>query len=151
MLAAVRLVRAPLAKFYNLLDEGQKTRFNALGSDDASDRQITRDVIHICSEPVSGMAGIPIERIERAVRPNAAQRASLHRLADALTSAGDLLRSNCPGGNAITPAPRIGAMEQRLDTMRRAVETVQPALQEFYELLSSEQKERFNLLAPTAG
>jgi len=35
--------------------------------------------------------------------------------------------------------------------MLRAVETVQPALQEFYELLNSEQKERFNLLSPTAG
>jgi len=75
----------------DLLDEGQKTRFNALGSDDASDRQITRDVIQICSESASGMAGIPIERIERGVRPDAAQRASLRHLADALTSAGDPL------------------------------------------------------------
>jgi hypothetical protein len=35
--------------------------------------------------------------------------------------------------------------------MLGAVEIVQPALHEFYELLSSEQKERFDLLAPTAG
>ena len=60
-------------------------------------------------------------------------------------------RSNCPGGNAITPVLRIDAMEQRLDAMLHAIEVLQPALHEFYELLSSEQKVRFNLLAPTAG
>jgi hypothetical protein len=80
-----------------------------------------------------------------------AQRASLRHLADALTPAGNVLRSNCPGGNAITPVLRIDAMEQRLDAMLRAIEALQPALNEFYELLSSEQKVRFNLLAPTAG
>jgi len=39
-------------------------------------------------------------------------------------------------------------MEQRLDAMLRAVQTVQPALDKFYASLSDEQKERFNRLVP---
>jgi hypothetical protein len=35
--------------------------------------------------------------------------------------------------------------------MLRAVDTVQPALQNFYGSLSDEQKERFNRLAPAQG
>ena len=151
MLAAVRLVRASLANFYNLLDDGQQARFNALGSEEENDPQMAREVAQICSAPVSGIAGIPLEQIERAVRPDATRRASLRHLADALTSAGNVLRSNCPGGNAITPVLRIDAMEQRLDAMLHAIEDLQPALNEFYDLLSPEQKVRFNLLAPTAG
>ena len=39
-------------------------------------------------------------------------------------------------------------MEQRLDAMSRAVQTLQPALDRFYGTLTDEQKERFNRLAP---
>jgi len=42
-------------------------------------------------------------------------------------------------------------MEQRLDAMLRAVQTVQPALEKFYGSLGDEQKERFNRLGPTQG
>jgi hypothetical protein len=42
-------------------------------------------------------------------------------------------------------------MEQRLDAMLRAVETVQPALTKFYGALDDEQKERFNRLNPRTG
>ena len=35
--------------------------------------------------------------------------------------------------------------------MLHAIEALQPALNEFYDLLSPEQKVRVNLLAPTAG
>jgi LTXXQ motif family protein len=46
---------------------------------------------------------------------------------------------------------RLVAREQRLDTMLRAVELVQPALERFYSSLSDEQKERFNRLTPVQG
>ena len=48
----------------------------------------------------------------------------------------------------LTPVVRLEAMEQRLDAMLRAVQTVEPALQKFYGSLSDEQKERFNRLPP---
>src|SRR5262249_8452491 len=43
-------------------------------------------------------------------------------------------------------AGRVAAMEQRLTATLTAVQTVKPALAKFYDLLSDEQKARFNAL-----
>jgi hypothetical protein len=152
MLEAVRTVRAPLAKFNSLLSDEQKARFNALGSgDDRNEPQTRRDLTQACNERASGIAGLPIERVERAVRPDEAQRATLADLRTAISEAGELLKSNCPTYRPLTPVVRLDAMEQRLDAMLRAVETVRPALAKFYGSLSDEQKERFNQLGPAQG
>jgi hypothetical protein len=92
-----------------------------------------------------------LERIERAVRPNEAQRSALKELQDTTSEAVNLLSSDCPTYRALTPVGRLQAMEQRLDAMLRAVQTVQPALEKFYASLGDEQKERFNRLSPAQG
>jgi ABC-type transporter MlaC component len=153
MLEAVRTVRAPLAKFYDLLSDEQKARFNTLGSgNDQNEPQTRRDLTQACSERASGIASLPIERVERAVRPDdEAQRTAFRDLQNAISQAGELLKSNCPSYKPLTPVVRLDAMEQRLDAMLRAVDTVQLALQKFYGSLSDEQKERFNRLEPGQG
>jgi hypothetical protein len=150
MLQAVRTVRPALDKFYQSLNDEQKARFSALGSDD-NQQQVKRDLTQVCGERASGIAGLPLERIERAVQPDEAQRAALKQLQDATSEAANLLRSDCPTDRALTPVGRLQAMEQRLDAMLRAVQTVEPALQKFYASLGDEQKERFNRLSPTQG
>jgi len=105
----------------------------------------------MCSERASGIGSLPIERIERAVQPNDAQRNALKDLQDAMSEAVNLLKSDCPTYRALTPVGRLEAMEQRLGAMLRAVQTVQPALEKFYGSLSDEQKERFNRLSPVQG
>jgi ABC-type transporter MlaC component len=82
------------------------------------------------------------------VQPNDPQRAALKELQDATAQAVDLLKSNCPTYRALTPVVRLQVMEQRLDAMLRAVQTVEPALTKFYGSLSDEQKERFNRMSP---
>jgi LTXXQ motif family protein len=94
---------------------------------------------------------VPLEGIERAVRPNEAQRSALRQLQDATSQAANFLQSDCPTYRALTPLGRLEAMEQRLDAMLRAVQTVQPALERFYGSLSDEQKERFNRLGSAQG
>ena len=94
---------------------------------------------------------MPLERIERAVRPDGAQRSALKELQDATSEAANLLSAECPTYRALTPVGRLQAMEQRLDAMLRAVQTVQPALEKFYGSLGDEQKERFNRLSPAQG
>jgi len=89
--------------------------------------------------------------MELAVRPDEVQRASLRALQDAIAQAAALLRTDCPTSRPITPVVRIETMEQRLDTMLRAINIVQPVLQKFYGSLTDEQKERFNRLAPVQG
>src|SRR6266481_2553224 len=152
MLQAVRTVRPVVEKFYLSLNDEQKARFNALGPDDTSDQQqAQRDLTQVCGERASGIASLPLERIERAVQPDGAQRAALKGLQDATSEAVNLLSSDCPTYRALTPVGRLQAMEQRLDAMLRAVQTVQPALEKFYGSLGDEQKERFNRLSPTQG
>jgi ABC-type transporter MlaC component len=152
MLEAVRTVRAPLAKFYDQLSDEQRARFNALGSSEGpNEQQARRDLTQVCNERASGIAALPMERIERTVQPDDAQRAAFRDLQNAISQAGELLKSNCPSYKPLTPVVRLEVMEQRLDAMLRAVDTVQPALAKFYGSLSDEQKERFNRLAPGQG
>jgi hypothetical protein len=152
MLEAVRTVRAPLANFYALLNDEQKARFNAVPSGEDQNEPARRPNLSIlCSERASGIANVPIRRMELAVRPDEVQRASLRALQDAIAQAGELLKMDCPTYRPITPVVRIEIMEQRLDTMLRAINIVQPALQKFYGSLTDEQKERFNRLVPVQG
>jgi LTXXQ motif family protein len=146
----VRTVRPALETFYQSLNDEQKARFNALGPDDNPDQQ-RRDLAQACGERAAGIGNLPIERIERAVQPTSAQRAAFKELQDATAAAVSVLKSDCPTYRALTPVGRLEAMEQRLDAMLRAVQTVQPALELFYGQLSNEQKERFNRLSPAQG
>ena len=67
MLQAVRLLRPAVEKFYQSLSDEQKARFNALGADDGPDQQQSRrDLSQACGERASGIASLPLERIERA-------------------------------------------------------------------------------------
>jgi histone H3/H4 len=150
MLAAVRTVRPVVEKFFQSLNDEQKARFNAL-SPDNPDQQAQRNLTQVCGERASGIASLPFERIERAVRPDGAQRSALKDLQDATSEAANLLSADCPTYRALTPVGRLQAMEQRLDAMLRAVQTVQPALEKFYGSLGDEQKERFNRLSPAQG
>jgi LTXXQ motif family protein len=151
MLEAVRTVRAPLAKLYGLLSDEQKARFNAMGAGEENEAQARRDLTQVCSERAAGISGLPIERMERAVRPEGAQRAAFDELQNAIAGAGEVLRSSCPTYRPLSAVVRVESMEQRLDAMLRAVDTVAPALAKFYGSLTDEQKERFNRLAPAQG
>ena len=147
MLEAVRTVRPALEKFYQSLTDEQKARFNALGPDE-NQQQARRDLTQMCGERAAGIGSLPTERIERAVRPTEAQRIALKELEEAMSEAGNVLKSDCPTYRPLTPIGRLEAMEARLSAMLRAVTTVEPALEKFYGVLSDEQKERFNRLGP---
>ena len=147
MLLAVRTVRPALEAFYQTLSDEQKARFNAISPEEAAQPN-ERDLTQVCSERASGVTSLPIDRIEQTVRPNEVQRVALNGLRDAMAASVNLLKSDCPTYRALTPVGRVEAMEQRLDAMLRAVQTLQPALDGFYGTLSDEQKERFNRLGP---
>lgn len=136
MLAAVRTIRPVVEKFYQSLNDEQKARFNALPAENTDQQQVQRDLTQVCNARASGIASLPVEQIDRAVQPDGAQRSALNELQDAAAEAANLLSSDCPTYRALTPVGRLQAMEERLDAMLRAVQTVQPALERFYSSLS---------------
>ena len=78
------------------------------------------------------------------VKPTDAQEDGLKQLEDATAKAVSIMQAACPEDTPITPPGRLEAMEKRLRAMIDAANTVKPALNDFYESLSSEQKARFN-------
>ncbi len=151
MLDAVKLVRPPLEKFYASLNDEQKARFNEVGPEigrnepNAAARQTAQQ--GDCGGAKSGLSALAVDRIEDVVRPTEAQLAALDRLSDALDKAVETLQAACPTTVALTPVGRLETMEQRLQAMIDAANTVRPPLDDFYASLNNEQKAKFNRLS----
>jgi hypothetical protein len=147
-LEAVQTVRPALVTFYDSLNDEQKERFNAIGpkqpKDSAEASQASAQDGKSCSEPKAGLTNLPIERIEDVVKPTDGQEDGLKQLEDATAKAVSIMQAACPEDTPITPPGRLEAMEKRLQAMIDAAKAVKPALNDFYESLSSEQKARFN-------
>src|SRR5262249_43625718 len=84
---AVRTERPAYEKFYQSLNDEQKARLNALGPDERDQQQAQQNLTQLCSQRASGIASLPIERIERLVQPDDAQRDALQQLQDATAQA----------------------------------------------------------------
>jgi hypothetical protein len=147
-LDAVQVVRPSLDKFYASLSDEQKERFNALGpkrpATNAEASAALPQNTKACSEAKPGLANLPIEKIDDAVKPTDAQQDGLKQLQDATTKAVAVLQAACPDDVPITPPGRLEAMEKRLQAMIDAAKTVKPALENFYASLTNEQKARFD-------
>jgi hypothetical protein len=150
MLAAVKIVRPALDGFYQSLSDEQKARFNAVApTNSAAAGKDQRDFAKLCDARSPGIIDLPIDRIAQAVQPTEPQRAALDELKTASLKAADTLQAKCPTYQALTPIGRVEAMEQRLDATLGAAKIMQPALVKFYDMLSDEQKARFNALRST--
>jgi hypothetical protein len=158
-LEAVRMVRPALQAFYDALSDEQKARFNALAPQLAStpDDRTPQDQPQAnakpenCGAPKSSLTELPIERIDAVLHPTPAQKPALDRLSAATGKAVQTLQAACPDEVPVTPVGRLQAMEQRLSALLQAANQVQPALDDFYASLTSDQKQRFNTLQQVAG
>jgi len=151
MIQALGIVRAPLDNFYNSLNEEQKQRFAALGSDIRTGRRRAysgNDLAALCSSRTESFMRPPVERIEQAVKPTPEQRDAFASLKIAATEAANQLQASCPSQTPQSPMDRFDALAKRIDAMAAAVKTVRPALASFYGSLTDEQKARFNTLGP---
>jgi hypothetical protein len=153
MLEALSIVQPPLQRFYDLLDDEQKARFNLMSPQDkeAGVSGTNLDLSQVCGEQALKGTSPPIERIVQAVKPTDVQRTALDALDAATKKAADFLEANCPVDQTSTPPARVAAMEKRLNAMIEAIKIVQPALQSFFGSLTDEQKARFNQLGGAQG
>src|SRR6267142_5469830 len=101
----------------------------------------------LCGDDSREIAGLPIDQIAQAIQPNEVLRAALDDLADALISAGRMIRASCPTQTAFTAPERLAVMQQRIEAMIKAESAMQQPLGKFYDLLDDEQEARLNALA----
>jgi hypothetical protein len=151
-LEAVKIVRPALENLYNSLNDEQQARFNALGPN-IGDRSPTQQQASAegCGDPKSGLTQLPIQRIEAVLHPAGKQKEALDRLSEATAKGVEDLQAACPNDVPMTPVGRLEAIQHRLEAMLKAAKLVEPALDEFYATLSSEQKARFNTLQQVAS
>lgn len=100
----------------------------------------------ICSGQAKGLTDFSIQKISRQVEPDRSQQARLDALKDATIKAVDILQAVCPADLPSTATGRLAVMRTRVDAMLKAVRTVRPALEKFYDSLNDEQRARFNAM-----
>jgi hypothetical protein len=142
-------VQPPLEKFYGLLSDEQKARFNALAEDQRKINSARGPFAPGCAtnQPAATLEW-PAAEIDARLHLIDSQRAGLAALQDASTRAAETLKAACQTDNAVTPPARFTAMGKRLDAMLQAVKLVRARLEEFYATLSDEQKAQFEAIGP---
>lgn len=100
-----------------------------------------------CTALAPGIADVPVDRIERAIRPNNTQIAILNDLKAASAKANGILQASCPSEPPLTPVDRLNAMGKRIDAMIQAVQIIRAPLTTLDNSLEDKQRERFNAIA----
>jgi len=111
-----------------------------------SNRSSAATLADMCGSDSRNIAGFPIDQFRSAIDPNAEQSAALDDLAAASQQASEIILNSCPKDVPLTAPSRLAAMQQRLEAMRSAVETLRPPLDKFYGLLSDDQKAKVTAL-----
>jgi len=118
------------------------------------DREITgsitrsTDLTQTCSGLAPGVTDLPFDYIEQAIKPTDEQLKALIALKSASSQASEVLKTSCSSEVMLTPLGRIDAVQKRLDGMKQALGIVRTPLDNFYNSLSEEQRQRFARLSP---
>jgi hypothetical protein len=103
-------------------------------------------VAQVCSLDATTLTDWPIERITQRIELDGQQRGLLDGFKNATANAVEEMKSACPNDLPGTPTARLAAMRARVDSMLKALATIQPPLERFYSSLSDEQKARFDAI-----
>ena len=143
MIQAADVVSGPLDNFYASLTDEQKASFNAIGQTPAGPENLTR----LCG-PQNAVPVVAVDRIDKAVQPDAQQRADIAALSDVANKADQTILATCPQQAPLTPPGRLNAIRSRLQAMLSGVEGVRPALQRLWASLDKDQQSRFSAMGP---
>jgi ABC-type transporter MlaC component len=109
------------------------------------------DLAHSCGGLAPGVTDLPIDKIQQSLQLNEDQLRSLNALKAASSQAGDVLKASCSGEISMTPLGRLDTVQKRVDGMVQAWGVMRTPLDDFYNSLSDEQRQRFAALGPTSG
>ena len=142
---ATGLVRSPLERFYQALNDDQKRQLDAMtGSAGGRPASV---MAGLCTRQ-GGFIDLPVQHIEEVVQPTAQQQSVFDDLKKETQNADDQLKLSCRTAVANSPVARLDTVEARLSAMADAIKAVRPSLEKFYASLSDEQKARFNMMGP---
>ena len=146
---AVQMIREPLAKFYDALDPQQKERFAAIGAARraaAGQASSAKELHGLCGRQTENFTTPPVQRIEETIKPTEQQQSALDELKKVSTAAAKDLEASCPAEPAKSVTERLDMVAKRLDALANALAMVKPALSDFYNSLTDEQKAQFNVI-----
>lgn len=109
------------------------------------------DLAQTCGGLAPGVTDLPIDRIEATIRLTDEQLKALGALKAASSQASDVLRASCSSEVPQTPLGRLDAAQMRIDGMMQALAIVRTPLDNFYNSLNEEQRQRFAALAPVGS
>lgn len=168
MIRATDALAAPLAKFEGLLDDGQKTKLDALANERraalAAGQQKNPQAAAACEAGYDPRYDVQAQRqyeqliqqqwpagdIASTLKLDEVARARFEVLQDTTLRTMETL-SACPSKPEATPQARLAAVKARLETMLQAVKSVGDALDDFEADLSDEQKAGFEAIGPKRG
>ena len=127
MIAAEQALEQPLTKFYDLLDEEQEARLNALAADRRKAANESLDA-STCGPAQPAQLQWPADEIEKRLGLNDTQRDALKTLREANATAMVILNA-CSPADTTTPPARLDAADARLNAMQQAVYLVSTALE----------------------
>jgi LTXXQ motif family protein len=134
---ALEIVRVPLQKFEQSLDDRQRAALSA--------RMASEDTVRVCAKKPEP-ANWPIPILRQALQPSTAQEPALGDLEHAFNRAASELNADCSDRMPRMPSARLQSIEARLDITWVAVQTIEVAVAQFQKQLSDEQRARFNTL-----
>jgi len=143
MADANEVVKGPLERVYGLLSDVQKQRLDALAHPNVRRVQTARakdvNISALCTSQ-AGFTNVPADQIASSIQLTDAQKEELEKLKAASAKASDGLKASCPAAVPDTLDGRLDAAQQRVTALITAVDTVRPAVSEFYASLTDEQK-----------
>jgi len=104
------------------------------------------DIAQSCGGIAPGPTDFPLDRIETTLRLTSEQHKALDDLKAAMSQASDILKASCSSEVPLTPVDRLGAVEKRVDNVVQALGIVRAPLDNFYNSLNEEQRQRFAAL-----
>jgi hypothetical protein len=130
MTMALEIVRVPLQKFEQSLDDRQHALFSACVA--------SEDVRPFCAKNPEP-ANCPMPILKQVLQPIVAHEAALNNLERAFNRSASGLNAACPDRIPSMPSARLQAIDARVDGTWVAVQTIQVAVAQFQKQLSDQQ------------
>ncbi|MGB8041230.1 MAG: Spy/CpxP family protein refolding chaperone [Pseudolabrys sp.] len=109
------------------------------------------DLAQSCGGLAPGVTDLPVDNIQKSLQLSDDQLKSLNALKAASSQASDALKASCSSELSLTPLGRLDTVQKRLDGMLQAWGTLRTPLDDFYNSLNDEQRQRFAALNPVSS